>query len=479
MPTLDLVKTDLVKLQKTVTERTKFYDTKTSGFFASISPTALTFSVKVWDKYAKDKLTGEVKPAQVPLALGAFDPVKFTAQKARSAATNILADAEAGVNVVMLHRGIVEQAKVGEKTFDEVLKEYIAYISEEDDHDGDGRIHPRKDSWKQDESHLRNASAAFGKVGITKVTGAMIWNLLVHLRDEQKKRGLAKCLRVSLYSLFRWAGEIGKHQYCPVHPMTNLPRQGKRKKREVTVSEDDIRTLWWADKRSDLELSHYDKLALYACQLILATMLRPVEIVAGTKWDAENKTREEVKNLRGKNPQLHIPYYRVKKRRPIVCPLNDLAVGVIEKLLKLECDHGDLFPRGEHGAQYNRTRISAALRGRPNGKPYERKYSNNPDPVEGLCKRLGIKPFKPYDLRHTVNTLLAVEEGELHANKADRGRCLDHIEDGASTTEDYTHVRAVEAAKLKKPTLDKLNAILCRIIGPEPKSNVLPLKRAA
>jgi hypothetical protein len=83
-----------------------------------------------------------------------------------------------------------------------------------------------------------------------------------------------------------------------------------------------------------------------------------------------------------------------------------------------------------------------------------------------------MKPFRTHDLRRSGATLLGFDR----ISNTDIGRCLDHQDgEGPSTTGIYN--QACMAAELKRPTLERLDALLREAIGEAPA--VVPFKQAA
>lgn len=452
MPTLDLVKTDLVKLQKTVEERTKFYDTEVKGFFASVSPTAITFSVKVWDKFTDPK-----NPVQRPLTLD-----EDTAKLARRAARDLLEKAEDGVNVVALRRGVREQVKNEAKSFDTVCDEYLDWCGRDEKQwvKKQWGVVPRIEGWHNYASHLKNARAAFGKCAITEIKKGDIANLLRDIAEKKKKVGLAHNLRTAIYGVFKWASEAGR-EYCPFNPCVDLPSLGARAAREVALPAEHVAILWKGLDRDDLPCDRRTALAL---KLVLTTMLRPCELLSLTKAQAQ-------RIVNGAGRVLEVSAGTVKKRRVIMQPVNTLAAAIIEELLALENNSDMLFPAGRDGASLHRDRLSLAMAGRPIQKARRAKGANH-KPVIGICKFLGLPEYKPYDLRTTASTLLHIDG---RVSDDERARCLDHRK-GGTVNKHYTAIDAATSARLRRPTLDILDEVLRAAIG---ETNVVRLKRAA
>ncbi|MEH2517540.1 integrase [Bradyrhizobium sp. AZCC 1610] len=290
--------------------------------------------------------------------------------------------------------------QVANLTFDTVCDEYIEKYSK-----------PNISSWKNDVQLLRRPRAEFGRRPIEALTDDDFANFLEEMAEDTPVQ--ANRTQSKLYQLFKWAKKPGR-KYVKVNPLEDLDHFGKEEARERVLEDDEIVTLWHGLYDPDLPAEEPVREAL---RLILCTMVRPGQ--------AAGALRTELKNFGKDDPQWHIPKIRVKKRRDIIVPLNDVAVGIIKRSLK---DEGQIpvFPspyggfkeiekrveRQEEPAPILRNSLSQALTGRPEHRM-------------GIREFLKLEHFTPHDLRRTAATLARRAGAPRDHVKA----TLDHVED--------------------------------------------------
>jgi integrase len=277
-------------------------------------------------------------------------------------------------------------SKVATRTFDDVCDEYIEKYSK-----------PNIDSWKNDVQLLGRPRQKFGSRPIQSVTDDDLATFLEKMAEDTPVQ--ANRTQSKLYQVFKWAKKPGR-KYIKFNPLEGLDAFGKEYPRERTLEDDEIVTLWHGLNDPDCPGEDSVRGAL---KLILSTMVRPGQ--------AAGALVPELHHLETEKAQWHIPKIRVKKRRDIIIPLNDVAVGIIKKAL-VEDDQIVVFPsRYEIRGELARNSLAQALTGRPNKRT-------------GIREFLKMDHFTPHDLRRTAATLAR----RAGAPRPDVKATLDHIE---------------------------------------------------
>jgi integrase len=357
--------------------RLDVYDEKTGGLMLRVTDSGVkTFSFKY-------KIKGTQKQARV--TIGEYPKVSL--DQARKTAEGYRDDLRAGKDP-RLEKGtqIKVTATMATKTFDEVADEYLENYSK-----------PNLSSWKNDVQLLRRPRAKWGRRPFASITDDEAMEFLEEVADDAPVQ--ANRTQSKLYQLWKWAKLPGR-KYVKVNVFEGLPAQGQEHRRERVLDDSEIKTLWVGLEDPDCPGEDGVKGAL---KLILSTMVRPGQ-AAGALVD-------EMHKLKSKEPQWHIPKIRVKKRRDIIVPLNDVAVRIINKAVK-EDGQTVLFPsRYEERGELQRNSLAQALNGRPNQRI-------------GIREFLKMEHFTPHDLRRTAATLAR----RAGAPRPDVKATLDHIE---------------------------------------------------
>ena len=385
--------------EKRVASRVKIYDRKCPGLYVSIIPAGVaTFSFKF-----TDPATGK----QRSVTLGAHNPETLTVEGARSKVYALKALAPAAL-VEQLHQHKTHKAKRG-KTVAEIIEARIAWMQEMEVKD-DGERRPRIESWHNVAGHLRRlVKPKLGKMiagDVTRQDIAELTNDILEGKFGKPSRSNARHMRRAVSGLYSWAAQPGRN-YVPetCRPCWNLEKLPKERERTRVLNENEIRIFWHGLSRNDLP---WDRRTRLAIKFELVTMLRSGEL--------RPAHRDELRDLDGGNPQLHVPAKRIKKRRVIEQPLSDLAIEIIREALASD-DQQFVFESPVYPDQtIHRTAMATALR----GTKYEKCKGKIKTP--GLCELLGLKPFTPHDLRRTAATLA----GELGYSDAAIAKCLDH-----------------------------------------------------
>jgi integrase len=427
--------------ERRVTKRTKIYDRKVGGLYVSITTAGVaTFAFKFTD-HASGK--------QRSTTLGTYNAQSFRTEDARARVYALKAlDPAALVDQLRQHR--VQKVKYG-KTVGEVIELRITWMQQME-RKADGEVRPRIESWANVASHLRRlVKPKLGKLIASDVTRQDIAALSNDILDGKYGRpsiANARHARRAVSGLYTWAAEAGR-DFVPetCRPCFNLPKLPKEHARERVLNEAEIRTLWHGLDRKDLP---WDRRTRLAIKFQLCTMLRAGELVAAH--------RDELFNLDGKSARFDVPARRVKKRRVVEQPLSDLAVEIINEAIASDAQQFVFESPVYPGQPIHRTAMATALRGTKHEK--NRDKSKTP----GICELLGLKTFRPHDLRRTAATLA----GELGFSEAAIAKCLDHqvSKDHGERVARVTgvYVRSKRAAQ-KRAVLDGIAAELRRIIG--------------
>jgi integrase len=436
--------------EKRVTERTKKYDRKCPGLYASIIPAGVaTLNFKF-----TDPTTGK----QRSVVLGVYNPETFTVDDARSRVYALKAMNPATL-VEQLRQTKTVKAERG-KTVAEIIELRIKWMQVlEVKEDGEERA--RIESWQITASHLRRlVKPKLGKMvagDVTRHDIAELTNEILEGKFGKPSPSNARHMRRAVSGLYNWAAQPGRNyvgETC--RPCWNLEKLPKERERTRVLNENEIRIFWHGLDRDDLPWDRKTRLAL---KFALVTMLRSKELL-GTQ-------RGELFDLDGENPRFDVPLKRVKKRRVIEQPLSDLAIEIINEALASN-DQQFVFESPVYpGQQIHRIAMATALRGT--------KHEKNPDKSKkaGLCELLGLKPFTPHDLRRTAATLA----GELGYSDAAIAKCLDHAvtkDHGEAVNRVTGTYNQSKRMQQKRGVMDGIATELRRIIG-EPVGVDLPM----
>lgn len=139
----------------------------------------------------------------------------------------------------------------------------------------------------------------------------------------------------------------------------------------------------------------------------------------------------ELLGLDGTNPEYHLPPHRVKRRRPVIVPLSELACDIVDEALQ-DKNQAVLFPSRQSDGELaiRRDTLASALNGRKNEK---RKSGKIEDRI-GIREFLGLAHFSGHDLRRTGATIARRAGAPRDHVKA----MLDHI--NGDVTETYDKV---------------------------------------
>ncbi|MCK1622423.1 integrase family protein [Bradyrhizobium sp. 160] len=425
-------------LEKQASEYT-VWDAKLPGFGVRVRPTGAKSFIIVYRAG-----TGRTAPVRryTVAAVGKLAP-----EAARTQAKILLGNIANGADPAAEKRA--NRPKRDRLTFDELAQLYL-----------DQYAKVRKSSWKNDEGYLKKPRAKWKRRIAAQITDDDVAELLEEI-GATAPVGANRTQSV-LHTLFSWAKEPGR-KHVPVNPVADMRRRYQEAPRERVLNDEEIRTLWWGLNDPDLPAGRPVALAL---RFILATMVRPGQ--------SAGLLVPELVSFTGEDPQYHIPKNRVKRRREVIVPLNELAVAAVREAVVRE-DQGAVFcswtptataadaSGNETGVKetprllpITRDALSAALNGRPaKGKRPARR---------GIREHLGMAHFTPHDLRRTAATI-ARRGG---AKREDVKALLDHLEGDVTATYDK-----YDMLPEKRLVASILEAELRNIIGTKPVSRAL------
>jgi integrase len=419
-------------------KRLRVYCTKVKGFFVSITPRGVaTFYFRYWD---------DTQGKQIDRWIGDYSAEHLTVDQARAEAQSLAGRVGKGEDIAAATR---QQKVVTGKTvtmIDEYLDDIKTPVKK-----ADGEKRPRVESWQGIEGYLnRFARPRLGKMVASEVSNddiAKLQNDIVRRKFGTPSVANARNARTSISGLFNWAMEAGR-KYVKTSPCVNLPKLDPEHKRDRVLTPAEIKTLWWGLDHPDVPCSRSIALAI---KFELVTMLRTKEFLKSQP--------PEFLNLNKADAQFQIPLKRVKARRVIVTPLNDLAQGILAKAIT-DPEQPYVFAGKFEGQPLDDKALGHAVSG----------YKDEDGNVikQGIRDFLGMAHWTPHDLRRTAATLA----GDLEFTDAEIARCLDHSnEDGedAAPTVTGVYVRSKRIAE-KRKLLDAVGAKLTEIIGKPPHS---------
>ncbi|KYK50021.1 hypothetical protein A1D31_22170 [Bradyrhizobium liaoningense] len=454
-----------------VPKRRKIYDKDCRGLYVSLSPTAPpTFFLKYTHPLTKKRGTHR---------LGVYDQAEHNVIYWRKAAARLKVKIDNGQDIAAAARQATAiAAKQAEVTVDDLIDKFVAWISEEIEHKKHTeqgvivKIKPRMKSHAELTGRLNHfVRPRLGPMIAREVTNRDIAQLqkdiiageLIVRKGRTSKKGSvssARHMRKAVSSLFRWASEVG-NDYVSTSPCFNLPKLPREYARKRKLSREEIRTLWLGLDRPDITVERRICLGL---KFALVSMLRTWEFLHIHESELQGN------GLADKRPLVIVPDERSKPGREVHAPLSDLAVEIAKEAMG---NYTWMFA-GRWGTEpLHRKALANALRGRSvvrKGKPT--RYT------DGLCKKLGIAPFTPHDLRRTAASLMA----NIGISRATIALCLDHTinkDDDQRVVPDVTGKHYDQDPRIdeKRAALQKLADEIRRIVADEAVTE--PLRMAA
>lgn len=399
----------------------KYYRRESDGFTIRVMPSG----VKTW------LLVYTVDGRRKEMNLGQYPHVSLaTARERYNDAKKILGSG--------LDPGAIEQEKKLERRRTPILSDFVdEYIKT--------YAKPKLKSWEKIEQSLkREIVPVLGKKKITDIKRRDV----VLVLDTVASRAPVMANRLLAYvrHMFSWAVD---RDVLEINPLAGMKRPGgKEESRERNLSADEIRSLWNALGRDDLNMTDQIRRAI---KLVLVTAQRPGEIIAMHSSEVDG-------------PWWTIPARKAKNGLTHRVYLTDTARALIG-----DCEgKGYLFrTAGEGDAPMTELAMNMAIRRHLNwplrddaGNPL---YSKEGKPA--VKNRLGVEHFTPHDLRRTATTLMA----QAKIIKEHRERVTNHKLgkiDGTYNLHDYDDEKQIALEALERKLLSILSGM---------ESNVIPI----
>jgi integrase len=406
----------------------KFYRRESDGFTVRVMPSG----VKTWQLvYTVDGRRKEMNLGQYPYVSLAMARERYNDAK------KVLGKG--------LDPGAIEQEKKMERRRTPVLSDFVdEYI----------KIYakPKLKSWEKIEQSLkREIVPALGKKKITDIKRRDV----VLVLDDVAGRAPVMANRLLAYTrhMFSWAVD---RDVLEINPLAGMKRPGgKEESRERKLSDDEIRSLWKALGRDDLNMTDEIRRAI---KLVLVTAQRPGEVIAMHSSEIDGHWWT-ISGRKAKNGQTHRVY------------LTNTAIALLGNYE----GKGHLFrTAGEDDLPMTELAMNMAIRRHLNW-PLRDEAGNplyNKDGKPAVKNRLGVDHFTPHDLRRTATTLMA----QAKIIKEHRERVTNHKLgkiDGTYNLHDYDDEKQMALEALERK-------LLSIISGAE--SNVIPIsagKKAA
>ncbi|WP_308873713.1 site-specific integrase [Thiothrix subterranea] len=260
---------------------------------------------------------------------------------------------------------------------------------------------------------------------------------------KREKMTMANKVRAYLSAAFafgiEWDNDAKRHFEAlrfgiSTNPVRDVPKPDKRTHaRDRALSGEEVKHLW--DLLDDCGL--HPKTAV-AIRLLFALGGQRVEEILGLHADDVDMQNQYVTLLDTKNGSTH------------VVPFGEVAIPLLQERL---CD----------------TSTSGALFGKIKGNASEDMgYHTLSRAINRICKRTGMNPFVPKDIRRTVKTLM----GEAGIRKEDRDRFQNHALSDISAK----HYDRYSYLAEKRRTSAVWDAYLQNILAGSPQANVVQLR---
>lgn len=401
-------------------EAKKYYRRESDGFTIRVMPSG----VKTW------LLVYTVDGKRKEMNLGQYPHVSLaTARERYNDAKKVLGNG--------LDPGAIEQEKKLERRRTPILADFVdEYI----------KIYakPKLKSWEKVEQALkREIVPVLGKKKITDIKRRDV----VLLLDTVASRAPVMANRLLAYvrHMFSWAVD---RDVLEINPLAGMKRPGgKEESRERNLSADEIRALWGALDRDDLNMTDQIRRAI---KLVLVTAQRPGEVI-NIHTSEINGNWWTIPGSKTKNGQTH----RVYLTKTAVSLLGD----VTEKGFVFKAAREDNRPMTELAMNMAiRRHLNWPLRD-DDGNPLY-----NKDGKPAVKNRLGVAHFTPHDLRRTATTLMA----QSKIIKEHRERVTNHKLgkiDGTYNLHDYDDEKQMALEALERKLLSIVSGAESNVIS--------------
>ena len=260
---------------------------------------------------------------------------------------------------------------------------------------------------------------------------------------KREKMTMANKVRAYLSAAFafgiEWDNDAKRHFEAlrfgiSTNPVRDVPKPDKRTHaRDRALSGEEVKHLW--DLLDDCGLHPKTEVAI---RLLFALGGQRVEEILGLHADDVDMQNQYVTLLDTKNGSTHL------------VPFGEVAIPLLQERL---CD----------------TSINGALFGKIKGNASEDMgYHTLSRAINRICKRTGMNPFVPKDIRRTVKTLM----GEAGIRKEDRDRFQNHALSDVSSK----HYDRYNYLAENRQTSAVWDAYLQNILAGEPQANVVQLR---
>ncbi len=260
---------------------------------------------------------------------------------------------------------------------------------------------------------------------------------------KREKMTMANKVRAYLSAAFafgiEWDNDAKRHFEAlrfgiSTNPVRDVPKPDKRTHaRDRALSGEEVKHLW--DLLDDCGLHPKTEVAI---RLLFALGGQRVEEILGLHADDVDMQNQYVTLLDTKNGSTHL------------VPFGEVAIPLLQERL---CD----------------TSTSGALFGKIKGNASEDMgYHTLSRAINRICKRTGMNPFVPKDIRRTVKTLM----GEASIRKEDRDRFQNHALSDVSSK----HYDRYSYLAEKRCTSAVWDAYLQNILAGESQANVVQLR---
>lgn len=381
--------------------RVEISDVRCPGLRLRASATA-----KAW--YFVGATPGSAKVARVKL--GRWPSMNLATARRRADDTRgALADSTAA---------LARQGAASALTFGDLAARYIEQAKR------------RKKSWRNDEYHLKRATAALGARRASSLTRKDFTDLLHAVAETAPVS--ANRMQTTLRTLLAHAVDDG---LLPANPLAGARKIGGREiSKDRVLSDTELVALWRALEEDAAPAALTIRLAL---KTILLTCARPGE-VAGMR-------RREL-DLDGTKPTWLLPGERTKNGRAHLIPLSEMAVETITAAMAAT----DAIGAGEFVfvSRYETT------------EPIARHSLSQA--TRRLCMHDWLAAFTPHDLRRTGATL-ARAEGVPRDSVVE---LLNHVRDDATSIYDCHSMQAE-----KQDAVDRIAIRLKRIVAAKADEN--------
>ena len=366
---------------------------------------------------------GQLNGHRVRCTLGAIG--QYTLSEARMEAQTYIDEFKHGRDPRLLKERKRVEAKCAQaNTFRSVAEAWLADTGKR----GGDRLRSKGAIQSQLE---RDVFPILGTVPVTEINRFDVRDLV---RDIAVERPVAanRCL-AAVRRIFSWAMSQDKIEASPA---VGIDPPGEEVKRERSLNDGEIKTLWSVDAGYPYE--PFTKLLL-----ITAQRLREVASMRWPDVDLEEKLWVLSKEV-------------TKSKRNHVVPLSALAVEILETLPRHKGDFVFTTTNGEHP-------ISGFSKGKKR--------------IDGLLKNLSeqqtdvfpeVAPWRYHDLRRTAGTGMA----KLGISKDHRGRVFNHAVEGV-TDVNYNEYDYLDK---KRHALDAWASKLDGIINPEDDDKVVLIR---